>query len=231
MDALDQLFRRIVLSAQAADALARPLDVGEILNTLAPYGSARRDGLIETNEDYLHVVMRLVAGERGYIFADELLQDDLKAELSTPNPDLALIRTYLNASIRLATAHVDRVLAGDTVIDLRPATPGVPGRASSARATAARTALGAAESTTASGEHGTDPRDPSDVFVSTTLPPSTTGTSKGGCPYCANPLPEGRPLKFCPSCGLNLLVRRCSGCSAEIESGWKFCVTCGRAAT
>lgn len=230
MDALDQLFRRIVLSAQAADALTRPLDVGEILDTLAPYGSARRDGLIETNEDYLHVVMRLVAGERGYIFADELLQDDLKAELATPNPDLALIRTYLNASIRLGTAHVDRVLAGDTVIDLRPATPGPSARASAARATAARGAQGA-DVTPAAGEPSTHPRDPADVFVSTTLPPSTTGTSKGGCPYCASQLPEGRPLKFCPSCGLNLLVRRCSGCSAEVESGWKFCVTCGRAAT
>jgi hypothetical protein len=233
VDALDQLFRRLVLAAQAADALARPLDVGEILDTLAPYGSARRDGLIETNDDYLQLVMRLVAGERGYLFADELLQDDLKAELATPDPDLGLLRTYLNATVRLGTSHVERVLAGDTVIDLRPPTPGP----AAARASGARTPAGAtaAAPTAATPTDGTDPdtqpRDTSDVFVTTTVPPATTGTPQSGCPYCAQPLPEGRPLKFCPSCGLNLLVRRCSGCSAEIESGWKFCVTCGRAAS
>ena len=58
----------------------------------------------------------------------------------------------------------------------------------------------------------------------------TVDTVDPGCPYCAHTLPLGRTVKFCPSCGLNLLVRRCPGCSAEIESGWKFCVTCGRKA-
>ena len=43
-------------------------------------------------------------------------------------------------------------------------------------------------------------------------------------------LPVGRAVKYCPSCGLNLLMKRCPGCSAEIEQGWKFCVTCGRQA-
>lgn len=194
MDALDLLFRRLVLSVREAGAVARPLDVGEVLDKFAPYGMARRDGLLDTNDDYLHLVMRLVSGERGLVFADELLQDDLKAELESPNPDLTLLRTYLNAKIRLSTEQVQGVLAGDTKIDLRPATP---------------------------------------VEVPTVGAParrSTGGTSRPGCPYCDQPLPEGHQLKFCPSCGQNLLVRRCSGCSAEIESEWKFCVTCGRSA-
>ncbi|HRN53646.1 MAG TPA: zinc ribbon domain-containing protein, partial [Gemmatimonadaceae bacterium] len=50
------------------------------------------------------------------------------------------------------------------------------------------------------------------------------------CPYCSQSLPTDRSLKYCPHCGLNLRIRRCPGCSAEMEAEWKFCVTCGRAA-
>ena len=197
MDALDLLFRRLVLAAREADALTRPLDVGEIIERFAPYRMARRDGAFDTNDDYLHVVMRLLSGERGLVFADELLQDDLKAELASSNADLTLLRTYMNTKVRLATDRVQAVLGGDTSIDLTPEP------------------VEAKEPTIA----------PAPKRESTPKPKPT-----GGCPYCNAQLPEGRPLKFCPSCGQNLLVRRCSGCSAEIESGWKFCVTCGRSA-
>jgi hypothetical protein len=50
------------------------------------------------------------------------------------------------------------------------------------------------------------------------------------CPYCSQSLPTDRSLKYCPHCGLNLRIRRCPGCSAEMEAEWKFCVTCGRSA-
>ncbi|MEX2182450.1 MAG: zinc ribbon domain-containing protein [Gemmatimonadaceae bacterium] len=224
MDALDLLFRRVVLAARAADALARPLDVGEVLEKLVPYRAARRDGLLETNDDYLHALMRLFSGERDLIYADELLQDDFKAELASPNPDLGLLRTYVNASLRLSTTAVQKVLAGDTEIDLRPPTP--IATAAAVRAAAAATA-----------EPPASERVPSSQLFDAVAaqapkaapPPAVTG--EGGCPYCAQPLPGDRTVKYCPSCGLNLLIRRCAGCSAEIESGWKFCVTCGRSSS
>ena len=59
---------------------------------------------------------------------------------------------------------------------------------------------------------------------------SSPRTPRPGCRFCGQPLPEGREVTFCPQCGQNLKVRRCPGCSAEMEMGWKFCVTCGRAA-
>lgn len=201
MDALDLLFRRLVLAAREAGALSRPLEVGEVIDKLAPYRAARRDGQVDTNDDYLHAVMRLLSGERGYVFADETIQDDLLAELASPNPDLTVLRAYRNTKVRLATAEAQRILEGDVKIDLRPPTPVVP------------TPVVEVATTT-----------------STPAPRASTGVVHPGCPYCAQPLPEGRPLKYCPSCGQNLLIRRCSGCSAEIESGWKFCVTCGRSA-
>lgn len=225
MDALDLLFRRLVLAARAAGALERPIDVGELLEKFVPYKSSRRDGLLETNDDYLHAIMRLVAGERELLFADDLMQDDLANELKGTNPDLGLLRTYLNVKVRLSTKAVERVLAGDTEIDLRPSTPTpvmplhtVP----SAPTLAAPLPVGPAlvESPTAAPEPAgaAEPE------------PALDDRVTAECPYCAQPLPTDREVRFCPSCGIHLLLRRCAGCSAEIESGWKYCVTCGRTA-
>lgn len=49
------------------------------------------------------------------------------------------------------------------------------------------------------------------------------------CRYCAGALPR-RPVTFCPHCGVDLTRQQCPACSTELEVGWKFCVTCGRAA-
>ena len=59
-----------------------------------PYRAVRAERAVETNDDYSHALTRLLAGERGYLFADDLLQDDLRAELSSPNPDLTAWRAY-----------------------------------------------------------------------------------------------------------------------------------------
>jgi predicted amidophosphoribosyltransferase len=51
----------------------------------------------------------------------------------------------------------------------------------------------------------------------------------GSCRYCGGRLPDGRRITFCPHCGQNLTVQHCQACGTELELGWKFCVTCGRA--
>lgn len=212
MDALDLLFRRLVLTAQAADALTRPIDVRELMNTFLPYKAARRDGMIETNDDYLHTMMQLVAGEREYVFADDLMQDDLRNELASSNPDLTLLRTYLNATVRLSSIAVARVLAGDTQIDLRPSTP-----------------IAASEVLEEPDERDAGPA-PESVAAVVPVQSLAPATLTHDCPYCAQVLPTGRDVRYCPNCGINLKIRRCPGCSTEIESAWKFCVTCGRSA-
>jgi hypothetical protein len=59
---------------------------------------------------------------------------------------------------------------------------------------------------------------------------STSSAVAGGvCRYCGGSLPQGRRVTFCPHCGQNLAVQRCPACSTELELGWKFCTTCGRA--
>jgi hypothetical protein len=49
------------------------------------------------------------------------------------------------------------------------------------------------------------------------------------CRYCGGELPLGRAMNYCPHCGQNLQVLNCPACGAEVESGWKFCVSCGKA--
>lgn len=226
-DALDALFRRLVLSAQQADALARPIEVGELLDTLVPYRAARRDGLLDTNDDYLHCLMQLLAGERGYVFADDLMQDDLKHELTALNPDLSVLTTYRTSKLRISSTHAQAVLSGDTTIDLRPPTP-TPTPAPAAKASPAAAAPPVRTSASVVM------RSPLPAEATPTVPagvPVAAEPEHGLCPYCSQQLPTDRALKYCPHCGLNLRIRRCPGCSTEMESEWKFCVTCGRAAS
>lgn len=229
MDALDHLFRRLAAAAQAADALARPLEVAEILEQLVPYRAARRDGQLDTNDDYLHAMMQLLSGERGYVFVDDLMQDDLRSELASPNPDLTVLRTYRSAKVRIASTHAEKALADGTAdLDLRPPTPAstasvpsaakaVPSPADPSATQPAPTGAGA----DAAAEPAPAPR------VSEKRPAESPDNT---CPYCSQALPKDRDFTYCPACGLNLRIRRCAGCSAEMESEWKFCVTCGRSA-
>lgn len=271
MDVLDLLFRRIVLAARASGALTRPVTLGEVLDDLAPYTTAKRDGGVDTHDDYLHALMRLVSGERALLFADDLMQDDLKAELDSPNPDLSVLRTYAQTKLRVSTEGIAKVLAGDTNIDLRPPTPlgtaprvqgavspmrplggnRTASQASSAKLTptsaSTRVKNESAEmepETAPRGEPRTGPRSTEHLLESAATAAHSEARSEArseahseapsgdpvvpSCPFCAHALPEGRTVKYCPSCGLNLLMKRCPGCSAEIDSGWKFCVTCGR---
>jgi hypothetical protein len=235
-DALALLFRRLVLAAQQADALARPIEVAEILDTLVPYRAARRDGLLDTNDDYLHAVMQLLAGERGYLFADDLMQDDLKNELTALNPDLGVLTTYRNAKVRIASQPAEQVLAGDTEIDLRPATPAATPKIPTAPRGVSRGSAEIVEQPAndvpmvrVSAAVSLTPPD-APVVVANAPAPSLDESVAAVCPYCSKDIATDRPIKFCPHCGINLRIRRCPGCSAEMEAEWKFCVTCGRSA-
>ena len=213
-DELDRLFVTLVQAVRAGrpEYLSRPFEVAELV-AFVPYRTARAEVGTETNDDYAHLIMRLLSGERGYIFADELLQDDLKAELASPNPNLSAFRSYLNARVTLSQEHTRQLLEALSLSVSDDAAAAAPSPSSAP----------AVEPTTA-------PINPIVARPSTaSAPPLSRRPSRPGCKYCGQPLPEGRDLQYCPHCGQNLLVRRCGACSAELEPGWKFCVTCGRA--
>jgi hypothetical protein len=217
MDPLDLLFERLVRAARDTrpELLTRPFEVSELIE-LVPYKSVRAEGALETNDDYAHALTRLLAGERGYLFADDLLQDDLRAELKSANPDLSAYRAYLTARVTIAQ-ELARV-AGESM----------PAAQAPAAATASAAAPPLSEAVTSPKPirpTSAAPQRPLDATAET-----TPRSSRPGCQYCGGELPEDRQVHFCPSCGQNLLQRRCAACSAELEPGWKFCVTCGRLA-
>jgi hypothetical protein len=111
VDELDRLFSRVVRAVRDArpEGLSQPMEVGELLE-LVPYRAVRSDVGVETNDDFAHAVTRLLSGERGYLFVDDLMQDDLKSELASPNPNLAAYRSYANTRVTLSREHTRRLL-------------------------------------------------------------------------------------------------------------------------
>jgi hypothetical protein len=237
-DELDRLFAWLVRAVrdQRPEYLAGAFEVGELL-AFVPYKLVRSDVGVDTNDDYAHALTRLLAGERGFLFVDELMQDDLQNELKAAVPDLQAYRSYLNTRITLAQERVREVLdaLGPAVprqpitSPSEPAWP-VPAKAAAPRPPAPKVAPVA---------RPVSPRDRVAAPGARAVPSATTPVDGGvdprgsrpGCKYCGQPLPQGREVRFCPHCGQDLSVNRCGACSAELEPGWKFCVACGRSSS
>ena len=233
MDELDRLFYLVVRSVRdmRPEFLSRPFEVGELL-AFVPYRTARTEIGADTNDDYAHLLTRLLAGERGYLFADDLMQDDLRAELGGSNPDLTAYRSYLNAHLSLSQEHARQALDAmgpatsvpEVDAELPALVPPAPRPSPVPPVIATPRQLPAPPRPVVSPSPAAHrPMDPG--------ADSPRRAGRPGCRYCGQHLPEGREVVFCPHCGQNLLARRCAACSAELEPAWKFCVACGRAAT
>lgn len=205
MDDLDRLFQRLVHNIRNghAEYLSVPFTVQELYDTLVPYRHYRRDLGIDTNQDYEAAVTRLLSGEKGYIRADQAMQDRLKKEISSPTADLGAFRDYAETRISLAP---------DALQTLGVA---VPSQNSGGYATGR-----------AGNGNGGGPEESSTSFV---MPGIATAEIES-CKFCGGNLPENRKAIYCPHCGQNLAAKHCAGCGAELDPAWKFCVNCGRKA-
>ena len=236
MDDLDRLFHRLVHNVRAKNPahLSLPFTVAELYEQLVPYRHNRRELAIETNQDYEIAVTRLLSGERGYLLGDEAMQESLRKELAGTTPDTGAFREYATAEISIAPAALEN--AGTTPAGEPRAAP------AAAPATAAREAPPQQPQATqpsppqrreTPGRTGEFPAEAPHAAAPSAAPARGTFDAFSlpeGCRFCGATLPEGRQVKFCPSCGQDLTVSRCPACGSEIEAGWKFCITCGRAA-
>src|SRR5512133_1098572 len=111
-DELERLFRTLVRRVRDVrpENLTRPFEVAEILRTFVPYRASRADVGVETAEDYEVLVLRLLSGERGFVFADDAMQEDLRRELDSGNPDLRALHAYGTARVTLAQHAMRQVL-------------------------------------------------------------------------------------------------------------------------
>jgi hypothetical protein len=246
-----------VQNARAAspEYLARPFEVAEIYHTLLPYRLNRRELGVESVQQYDAALMRLLAGERGYLTGDADMQRAMQEELQQAKPDTAAYRAFATAPVAFAPDAV-RQLERDTLPPRRSDAPRPPpppldaarataptlpppGAAAAPRVTAAPPSPPPAAAPTAAvlapmnsgvrvGGAGATGAAGATGGTGATGPTGAAPTGGERCPHCAGKLPEGREVAFCPHCGQNLRVRHCPACSTELEVGWKYCVTCGR---
>lgn len=213
MDALDRMFQVLVRTLRERNPalLTAPFTVGELHSQILPYRHFRRELGLETNQEYELVLMELLTGARGLLDVDERLRDELGKELRSGSPEPARVRQFADAHVSVNAAAQARV--------------------PEARPSGARPSATTASPAGGGAAHAVSPR----VSTPGAQGSVSTGALRGGdvsrCRYCGRDLPEetGRPVNYCPHCGQNLQVLNCPACGAEVEAGWKFCVSCGKA--
>ena len=232
-DELERLFQRLVLNVAQLDParLDGPVPIVEIHQNLVPYRTHRATLGVETNQDYEMVVLRLLAGERGYAHVEpDEVRAILEREAASGNPETGIFRRFPSASVRFDPDQVHLALAGaagpvqsrgsaavappgaepppEHAFDLAP-----PGQDDEAPATTQ------AELPFSLEQEPDEPLDTSGREI---------GTAGAQCGYCGGALPVGRTVIFCPHCGQNVGVMHCPICGTELDVGWQYCITCGR---
>ena len=209
-----------------------PVDVNELYQSLIPYRTHRAALAIDSHEDYEMTLLRLLAGERGYAFVEpEEARAALAGEAAGVNPDTGAYRLHGNARVTFDADHVREVLAGAESVAVPRATPPAPPLRAEPRGDAAPWFPEPPD------ESPDLPRpdaeaDQADLPFALDDAAADRGVSpragSAPCAYCGGELPVGRAVIFCPHCGQNVGVVHCPSCGAELDVGWRFCITCGR---
>lgn len=104
MDLVDRLFRKLrdTVGRRPSSAAGEGFTVGDLYQRLVPYRGVRGElGILELAE-YEHALLRLLAGERGYLRLEEpRVAEELRKELSSPNPILGIYRDYAGERVDL----------------------------------------------------------------------------------------------------------------------------------
>lgn len=204
MDELDRLFGLLV-AALARDArVAVPFPAAEIYERLVPYRSNRSRLNVATHQDYEMAVLRLLAGERNYVQLEpENVREAMQREIATINPDPAFFRSFPDAQVMVNGRAAERVLMAD-----RAYAPSGPDAEDA--------------------EELVDQSIPPDAFSAPARPHPSLSPRQ--CEYCGGVLPTNREARFCPHCGQPQEGElKCQGCGAELDVGWAYCLSCGRA--
>jgi hypothetical protein len=108
-DLLERFHRVLVeeVRARRPDDLERPFTVAEIYQNLVPYGTHRDRIGVAMNGDYEHALLRLLAGEGGYLLLEsEHAVSELRRELDSPNPNTGIYREFAALDVRLDPGRV-----------------------------------------------------------------------------------------------------------------------------
>jgi len=237
-ETLQRFFHALVeaLRERSPADLERPFTVAEIYQDLVPYRTHRDQLGVEMNGDYEHALLRLLAGEGGYLKleSDHALRD-IRGELDEKAPNTTVYRDYAAVDVRI-DPFVLRSGGGD------PA----PAESNGSEAPEVETPedtpeeAPSAESAFFSGAApmASEPEPEPEVEVIEVEEPAATPEPKGAapadpagadghCAWCRSELPTGRAVHYCPYCGQDQSQLPCRSCGEALESDWQFCITCG----
>ena len=225
------------IQVRRPEYLTSAFTVAEIYQNLLPYGSNRERIGIELNGDYEDALLRLLAGEGGFLILEsEPALRDLQAELETPNPNVALYRDYAAVDVRLSKACLDMTSSAVSgKLDPMPQTGVRKSEPDSLSLPLEPIQLTPGELL----DHPQGGQLAEEQFDGESEgsrydfgEPRSSGSplAEGDqitCHSCEVDLPVRRDLNFCPFCGMDLKVVRCRACSKELKVDWRFCVSCG----
>lgn len=227
MPSLAPLFQLLVrsLAEQEPPRLHRPIPLNELMDAILPYRLVRRELGVDTAEDYETLILRLCAGEGDYLQAEPAAQAALSAELAKPIPDLALLRVWGDTNLVVRTDPLREALAERPERRYAPPAPEPepepvgPGPGEGPGGEPAWTADPVVE---------LEPPEPdTDDEAESPAAPDATGRDAIRCPFCGGLLPPRMAINFCPHCGMGQDVSACRACGADLDVGWRYCVSCG----
>lgn len=114
-DELDRLFHKLAdaLRDRQGPRPVGPFTVGELFRELVPYARVRTPLGFWSHGDYEFTLLRLLAGERGYLLADtEAVREACARELAAPVPDTAAYREFEEARVRVNPRVLPRADGG-----------------------------------------------------------------------------------------------------------------------
>jgi len=262
-DVLERFHRALIeeIQTQRPEYLTGPFTVAEIYQNLVPYGSHRDRIGVEMNADYEDALLRLLAGEGGFLLLDsEPALRDIRAELKMANPNTGVFREFAAVDVRLNRSRLDLAPREvDEISDLaeerREDLPAVPlNQLAPVPASSEELGIvppgvdifagrnGPSVVDDAEVETETEPEDAVDEDQEQVAVPAgglqpefveperaEGPEARGGdpCQWCRAELPRREKLNYCPFCGTDLTLFPCPSCGDEVESGWRFCVSCG----
>jgi predicted RNA-binding Zn-ribbon protein involved in translation (DUF1610 family) len=196
MDDLDRLVRRLVQNVRNGfpEYLTQPVEVSELYQTLIPYRHNRVELEIETNQDYEAALCQLLSGERGYATGEPAMQEAMRRELASSNPNTAVFREFAAARVMLTPEAIRRF--ADSPTSLQRSAPSSTPRSAAAAAPAPAVTEGAACR-----------------YCGGTLP---DGRQVLFCPSCGQNLMVQR----CPACGTELEIhwKYCITCGRGVAA-------------
>src|SRR5207247_3308491 len=94
---------------------AVPFPAPEVYDRLGPNRSNRSHLNVATHQDYEMTVLRLLAGERGYLRLEpDDVREAMQREVTATSPDTAYFRNFPDCRVMINSLAAERFLSGDT---------------------------------------------------------------------------------------------------------------------